>query len=222
MMRKCHTNTCPVGIATQDPELRAKFEGTPDHVVTYLFLVAEDMRAHMAAMGFTSVAEMVGRADMLVPDPAAIATHPKLAAGLDLTKLLTPAAGLGRPGAAQTCVQAQDHGLEAGLDWAIIPDCAPALPDPAAMAAAAAATAADPDAPVPPSAAPQPVFIEAAVKNTHRAVGATLAHEVTKRFGAAGLPRDTITLALSGHAGQSLGAFMCPGITISLAGDAND
>ena len=219
---QCHTNTCPVGIATQDPELRAKFEGTPDHVVTYLFLVAEDLRSHMAAMGFRTVQDMVGRADMLEADPAAAASHPKLAAGLDLSRLLTPAATLGRPGAAQTCVEKQDHGLEDGLDWAVVPQCAPALPDPAALAAAAATRALDPDAPIPLAAQPQPVYIEAAVRNTHRAVGATLAHEVTKRFGGAGLPRDTITLALSGHAGQSLGAFLCPGITINLAGDAND
>jgi len=222
MMRKCHTNTCPVGIATQDPELRAKFEGTPEHVITYLFLVAEDLRAHMAAMGFKSVQEMVGRADMLEANPASIASHPKLAAGLDLSRLLTPAATLGKPGAAQTCVEKQDHGLEAGLDWAILPQCAPALPDPSALAAAAVTRAADPDAPIQLAAQPQPVYIEAAVRNTHRAVGATLAHEVTKRFGGAGLPRDTITLALTGHAGQSLGAFLCPGITIALAGDAND
>ena len=128
MMRKCHTNTCPVGIATQDPELRAKFDGTPEHVINYLFHVAEDLRTHMAAMGFKSVGEMVGRADMLELDAAVVAGNPKLA-GVDLSRLLTPAATL-RPGAAQTCVEAQDHGLETGLDIEIVPQCGPALPEP--------------------------------------------------------------------------------------------
>ena len=263
MMRKCHTNTCPVGIATQvrvlfcveggrerkerereresssslsletfdykknshffsvkkknsskklllfqqDPELRAKFAGEPEHVINYLFAVAEDLREHMASLGFASVQEMVGRADMLEADPEAAAKNPKLA-GMDLSKLLTPAATL-RPGAAQTCVQAQDHGLETGLDAQLIAACAAAL-DPAKSVATGEA------------GEPQPVYIEAEVINTHRAVGATLSHEVSKRYGEHGLPRDTIHVKLSGHAGQSLGAFLCGGVTLELAGDAND
>ena len=191
----------------QDPELRAKFAGEPEHVINYLFAVAEDLREHMASLGFASVQEMVGRADMLEADPEAAAKNPKLA-GMDLSKLLTPAATL-RPGAAQTCVQAQDHGLETGLDAQLIAACAAAL-DPAKSVATGEA------------GEPQPVYIEAEVINTHRAVGATLSHEVSKRYGEHGLPRDTIHVKLSGHAGQSLGAFLCGGVTLELAGDAND
>ena len=191
----------------QDPELRAKFAGEPEHVINYLFAVAEDLREHMASLGFASVQEMVGRADMLEADPEAAAKNPQLA-GMDLSKLLTPAATL-RPGAAQTCVQAQDHGLETGLDAQLIAACAAAL-DPAKSVATGEA------------GEPQPVYIEAEVINTHRAVGATLSHEVSKRYGEHGLPRDTIHVKLSGHAGQSLGAFLCGGVTLELAGDAND
>eukprot|EP00775_Hariotina_reticulata_P011473 gene11473-11617_t len=202
MMRKCHTNTCPVGIATQDPELRAKFTGQPEHVINYLFMVAEEMRMLMADMGFRTVKEMVGRADMLEPDPEVFEANPKLG-GIDLSRLLTPAAEL-RPDAAQTCIQKQDHGLDSGLDVFLIPHCKPALPD------------------GPGPLEPEPVYVEFGVLNTHRAVGTTLSHEVTKRFGAAGLPDDTIHVKLTGHAGQSLGAWLCKGITIELEGDAND
>ncbi|KAF8066383.1 Glutamate synthase [NADH] [Scenedesmus sp. PABB004] len=202
MMRKCHTNTCPVGIATQDPELRAKFAGQPEHVINFLFMVAEEMRTHMAAMGFRTVNEMVGRADMLEPDPEVFAANPKLQ-GIDLSRLLQPAAEL-RPDAAQVCVRKQDHGLDTGLDVFLIPHCKPALPD------------------GPGPLEPEPVYVEFGVLNTHRAVGTTLSHEVTKRFGAAGLPDDTIHVKLSGHAGQSLGAWLCRGVTIELEGDAND
>ncbi|KAF6263375.1 hypothetical protein COO60DRAFT_459133 [Scenedesmus sp. NREL 46B-D3] len=202
MMRKCHTNTCPVGIATQDPELRAKFKGQPEHVINFLFMVAEEMRTLMADMGFKTVREMVGRADMLEPDTDVFDANPKLQ-GIDLSRLLTPAAEL-RPDAAQVCIQKQDHGLETGLDVFLIPHCKPALPD------------------GPGVLEPEPVYLEFGVLNTHRAVGTTLSHEVTKRFGAAGLPDDTIHIKLSGHAGQSLGAWLCKGITIELEGDAND
>ncbi|WIA23003.1 hypothetical protein OEZ85_001356 [Tetradesmus obliquus] len=202
MMRKCHTNTCPVGIATQDPELRAKFAGQPEHVINFLFMVAEEMRTLMADMGFRTVKEMVGRADMLEPDADVFAANPKLA-GIDLSRLLQPAAEL-RPEAAQVCIQKQDHGLDTGLDVFLIPHCKPALPD------------------GPGVLEPEPVYLEFGVLNTHRAVGTTLSHEVTKRFGSAGLPDDTIHIKLSGHAGQSLGAWLCKGITIELEGDAND
>jgi glutamate synthase (NADH) len=202
MMRKCHTNTCPVGIATQDPVLRAKFAGQPEYVINFLFMVAEEMREHMAEMGFKSVHEMVGRADMLEVDPDVIASNPKLKT-IDLSKVLLPAATL-RPGAPQTCMMKQDHGLDEGLDMHLIPKCAPALPDQAS------------------GMAPKPVYIEAVVKNTNRATGTTLSHEVTKRFGLQGLPDDTIHVKLTGHAGQSLGAWLAPGITLELEGDAND
>ncbi|EIE24001.1 glutamate synthase, NADH-dependent [Coccomyxa subellipsoidea C-169] len=200
MMRKCHTNTCPVGIATQDPELRAKFAGEPEHVINFLFLVAEELREYMADMGFTNVNDMVGRADMLEADMDVINANPKLA-GIDLEKILTPASEL-RPGAAQRCIMAQDHGLENGLDITLIPRCAPALPF--------------------GNAKPVPVYIEAEAINTQRAIGTTLSHEVTKRFGSAGLPDNTIHVSLTGHAGQSMGAWLCPGITLELEGDAND
>eukprot|EP00878_Enallax_costatus_P000131 GHUV01000172.1.p1 GENE.GHUV01000172.1~~GHUV01000172.1.p1 ORF type:complete len:2326 (+),score=665.07 GHUV01000172.1:565-6978(+) len=202
MMRKCHTNTCPVGIATQDPELRAKFAGEPEHVINYFFMVAEEMRQIMAKLGFRTVKEMVGRADMLEADSEVFAKNSKLG-GIDLSRLLTPAASL-RPDAAQVCIQKQDHGLDAGLDVFLIPHCKPALPD------------------GPGTLEPEPVYLEFAVMNTHRAVGTTLSHEVTKRFGSAGLPDDTIHIKLTGHAGQSLGAWLCKGITIELEGDAND
>ena len=164
----------------------------------------------MASLGFATVDAMVGRADMLEADPGAAERNPKLA-GIDLSKLLTPAATL-RPGAAQTCVMAQDHGLETGLDAQLIAACSAAL-DPVKAPAGSGDVA---------GGVPQPVYIEAEVINTHRAVGATLSHEVSKRYGEHGLPRDTIHVKLSGHAGQSLGAFLCGGITLELAGDAND
>ncbi|KAL4421584.1 hypothetical protein ABPG75_010875, partial [Micractinium tetrahymenae] len=202
MMRKCHTNTCPVGIATQDPVLRAKFAGQPEHVINFLFMVAEEMRTYMADMGFRTVNEMVGRADMLEADPQVVASNPKLAK-VDLSKLLTPAATL-RPGAAQTCIMKQDHGLDTGLDPYLIQVCQAALPDPGS------------------EAKPQAVYVETQVLNTHRAVGTTLSHEVTKRFGQAGLPEGTVHIKLQGHAGQSMGAWLCHGITLELEGDAND
>lgn len=166
-----------------------------------LFMVAEEMREYMAAMGFRRVVDMVGRADMLEVDQEVIASNPKLA-DIDLSRVLLPAATL-RPGAAQTCVTKQDHGLDAGLDMELIPACAAALPESKDVA-------------------PQPVRLEFATRNTHRATGTTLSHEVTKRFGIEGLPRDTIHIKLTGHAGQSLGAWLCPGITLELDGDAND
>ncbi|KAL4855140.1 Glutamate synthase [NADH] [Chlorella vulgaris] len=173
MMRKCHTNTCPVGIATQDPVLRAKFAGEPEHVINFLFMVAGEMRQYMAEMGFRTVTEMVGRADMLEVDE-------------------------------EVCVQKQDHGLDTGLDPHLIQLCAAALPDAGS------------------DSKPQAVFVEAEVLNTHRAVGTTLSHEVSKRFGLAGLPEGTVHIKLRGHAGQSLGAWLCAGITLELEGDAND
>ncbi|KAI7845826.1 hypothetical protein COHA_000736 [Chlorella ohadii] len=225
MMRKCHTNTCPVGIATQDPVLRAKFAGEPEHVINFLFMVAEELRTYMAAMGFRTVSEMVGRADMLEVDEEVVAANPKLAK-VDLSKLLTPAATLRRafppagprmglaacsagciprwPGAAQTCVQKQDHGLDTGLDAKLIQVCQAALPDAGS------------------NAQPQAVYAEMRVLNTHRAVGTTLSHEVTKRYGMEGLPEGTIHIKLNGHAGQSMGAWLCHGITLELEGDAND
>ena len=120
-MRKCHTNQCPVGIATQDPELRAKFAGEPEHVINYFFMVAEELREIMAGLGFQTVDDMIGRADMLEMDQETIAKNHK-ASNIDLSKLLQPAADL-RPNAAQRNVMKQDHGLETGLDVHLIPLC---------------------------------------------------------------------------------------------------
>ncbi|KAL0054356.1 hypothetical protein WJX82_007542 [Trebouxia sp. C0006] len=202
MMRKCHTNTCPVGVATQDPVLRAKFAGEPEHAINFFFMVAENMREHMAAMGFRNVDDMIGRADMLEVNQDVIKKYPRLA-GINLDKILLPAARL-RENVAQRCVRKQDHGLEAGLDIQLIPQCASALPED------------------PKTHPPQPVYLEMPVVNTNRATGTTLSHEVTKKFGEAGLPADTIHIKLTGHAGQSLAAWLCSGITIELEGDAND
>jgi glutamate synthase (NADH) len=156
-----------------------------------------------AAMGFRTINEMVGRADMLEVDEEVLAENPKLA-DMDLSKVLLPAASI-RPDAAQTCIMKQDHGLDTGLDLpSLLPACAAALPA------------------NPSKTPPRALRVEFPVSNTNRAVGTTLSHEVTKLFGDAGLPDDTIHIKLTGHAGQSLGAWLAPGITIELEGDAND
>ncbi|XZE55247.1 glutamate synthase large subunit [Planctomycetaceae bacterium SH139] len=195
MMRKCHLNTCPVGIATQDPELRKKFMGKPEHVVNYLFMVAEDARRIMAKLGFRSIDEMVGRCDVLQTDKAI--NHWKTD-GLDLTNVLMPAKRA-HAGVEVRCMKSQDHGLEKSLDMLeIVPRAAAALED------------------------QTPVRIELPIVNINRTVGTILSHEIAKRYGQRGLPADTIQLALQGSAGQSLGAFLAHGVTIELEGDAND
>ena len=196
MMRKCHKNTCPVGIATQDEELRAKFAGHEDDVVNFFFLLAEDLRGHMAAMGYTSVDELVGRSDLLVPDAEVLGSRDKLH-GIDLSKILTPSASI-RPGAAVRNVTVQDHGLELALDKTLIEVAKPAIER------------------------GEKVTYAGAVSNVDRTVGCMLSHEVTKKYAGEGLPDGTIDIKLEGSAGQSLGAFMCKGITIEVTGDAND
>eukprot|EP00850_Spirogloea_muscicola_P006153 SM000029S10448 [mRNA] locus=s29:251852:264982:+ [translate_table: standard] len=196
MMRKCHKNTCPVGIATQDPVLRAKFAGQPEHVVNFFFMVAEECRELMAQMGFRKMDDMIGRADMLKVDQEVVQASEKLS-NIDLSALLKPAAEL-RPGAAQRCIQKQDHELEQVLDQELIRQCKPALEK------------------------GLPIYIEADIVNVNRAVGTMLSHEITKRYRMAGLPMDTIHIKLAGSAGQSLGAFLCSGITLELEGDSND
>lgn len=196
MMRKCHKNTCPVGIATQDPILRAKFSGQPEHVINYLFMVAEEAREFMASLGIRKMDDLIGRADLLEVDEEVLASNEKLA-NIDLSLLLRPAATI-RPNAAQRCVMKQDHELELALDQDLIKSAHAALES------------------------ALPVYIESPVKNTNRAVGTMLSHEVTKRYKLAGLPTDTIYVKLNGSAGQSVGAFMCKGITIELEGDSND
>ncbi|KVI07094.1 Aldolase-type TIM barrel [Cynara cardunculus var. scolymus] len=196
MMRKCHKNTCPVGIATQDPVLREKFAGEPEHVINFFFMLAEEMREIMAETGFRTVNEMVGRADMLEVDRDLIKNNEKLK-NIDLSLLLRPAADI-RPDAAQICVQKQDHGLDMALDQRLIVLAKPALEK------------------------GLPVYIESPICNVNRAVGTMLSHEVTKRYHLAGLPADTIHIKLNGSAGQSIGAFLCPGIMLELEGDSND
>ncbi|MHB1157000.1 MAG: glutamate synthase large subunit [Phycisphaerales bacterium] len=194
MMRKCHLNTCPVGIATQDPVLRRKFAGKPEHVVNYLFMVAEDTRRIMAQLGFRTVDDMIGRSEMLCVDDAV--RHWKVL-GLDLTPILTPAQKK-HDGVQVRKTIAQDHGLERSLDNQLIRLAQPAI------------------------RRGEQVRIDLPVININRVVGTTLSHEVSKAHGEKGLPDDTVWIKLTGSAGQSLGAWLAPGISIELEGDAND
>jgi glutamate synthase (NADPH/NADH) large chain len=193
MMRVCHLDTCPVGIATQNPVLRERFTGRPEFVENFFLFLAEEVREYLAELGFRTLDEAIGATELLDFVPAL--THWK-AKGLDLTPVLAmpelPA------GAARRGVRAQDHGLAAALDNELLALAAPALRD------------------------GTPVRAEVAVRNEHRSVGAMLGGEVTRRFGGPGLPADTIEIALTGTAGQSFGAFLPPGVTLRLAGDAND
>ncbi|MDG1875733.1 MAG: glutamate synthase large subunit, partial [Mariniblastus sp.] len=194
MMRKCHLNTCPVGIATQDKTLRKKFAGKPEHVVNYLFMVAEEARQIMAELGFRSINEMVGRVDALDVDDAV--EHWK-AKGIDLSKLLAPAVGF-YDGIQVYCTIDQDHALENVLDWKLLEESEPAI------------------------SVEKKVHIETEIKNTDRAVGAILSHHVVKKHGPDGFSKNTIWISCKGSAGQSLGAFLAGGITIQVEGDAND
>ncbi len=197
MMRKCHLNTCPVGIATQDPELRKKFKGKPEYVVNYMFMVAEEMRGIMAELGLRTVNEMIGRVDLLNSDDAI--EHWK-AKGLDLSKILEPATVIFE-GTEFYCTQSQDHGLDKALDNELIRLAKPALED---------------------STGGTRVEIEHEIININRVVGTMLSNEVCKKFGADMLPEDTINIKLHGSAGQSLGAWLAKGITLTVEGDAND
>ena len=193
MMRKCHLNTCPVGVATQDPALRAKFRGTPEQVINFFFFIAEQVRAYMAQMGFRTFDEMVGRVDML--DPRAALDHWK-AKGLDLSMLLyNPQVPLR---IARRCVQAQDHGLDQALDYKLIDHAGDAIDGGA------------------------PIVIKLPIRNIHRTVGAMLSGEIARKHGSAGLPDGTIHFQFTGSAGQSFGAFLAHGVTLELEGDAND
>ena len=194
MMRKCHLNTCPVGIATQDPELRAKFNGQPEHVVNYLFMVAEECREIMAQLGMRTINEMVGRVELLKADETV--DHWK-AKGLDLTPILTPARKP-HPDARMYCTVEQNHALDRVLDRTLIASARPALER------------------------LEPVEIETPIQNIDRAVGTMLSHYVSKVAGPGGLPDDTIRIQCRGSAGQSLGAWLAAGVTIRVEGDAND
>ncbi len=193
MMRKCHLNTCPVGVATQDPVLRARFTGQPEHVINYFFFVAEELRAIMAELGFRTIAEMVGRVDRL--DMRQAIDHWK-ASGVDLSRILHQVPLGDSPSLGWS--ERQDHGLDKALDNELI---------------AAAADALDNR---------QPVVIERKVINVNRTVGAMLSGEVARRHGHAGLPDNTISVRLTGTAGQSFGAWLAHGVTLELTGDGHD
>jgi glutamate synthase domain-containing protein 2/glutamate synthase domain-containing protein 3 len=193
MMRVCHLGTCPVGIATQDPILRERFSGKPEHVVRYFFYIAEEVREIMAQLGFRRFEELVGRVDML--ETAKVIDHWK-SSGLDLSVLLTkPDAIEGTP---VRMVEAQDHGLNEAIDYHLIDACHEAL------------------------ASGEAVEISGPIRNANRTVGTMLSGEVAKRYGEKGLPEDTIRIRFNGSAGQSFGAFLAPGISLELEGDAND
>jgi glutamate synthase (NADPH) large chain len=193
MMRVCHLNTCPVGIATQDPELRRRFEGTPEHVVKYLFFVAEEARELMASLGIRTYAELIGRSDLLEMDGAI--EHWK-ARGVDLTNVLAmPDVA---PDAPRRCTRPQEPVLEDALDWELIRQAEAALER------------------------GERVRISTAVRNVNRTVGGLLSSEIARRYGPDGLPEGTIEVALEGSAGQSFGAWLMSGVTFTLAGETND
>jgi glutamate synthase (ferredoxin) len=194
MMRVCHLNTCPVGIATQDPELRRRFSGKPEHVINFFRFVAEEVRELMASLGFRRMEEMIGRLDLL--DMKKAVDHWK-ARGLDFSRILTmPAVG---PDVAIRRVRDQDHGLERSLDiTTILPLAREALEN------------------------KKPLDVILPIRNIHRTVGTILGHEISKRYGAEGLPEDTVRIHFTGSAGQSFGAFIPRGLTFTLEGDAND
>jgi glutamate synthase (NADPH/NADH) large chain len=193
MMRKCHLNTCPVGIATQDPLLRRRFRGQPQHLINYFFFVAEEVRQLMAELGFSSMDEMIGRVDML--DVRDSADHWK-AKGIDLSSILYSPPVPGRVG--RRCLVPQNHGLEQALDYKLINSARDAMETGAS------------------------VELQLPIHNTHRTVGAMLSGEIALRTGSAGLPEDTVRFHFSGSAGQSFGAFLAKGVTLTLEGEAND
>jgi glutamate synthase (NADPH/NADH) large chain len=192
-MRVCHLNTCPVGVATQDPVLRARFSGQPEHVVNYFFFVAEEVREWMAQIGIRKFDDLIGRSDLL--DMQKGVDHWK-ARGLDFSRIFYRQPFVA--GVACCHREAQDHGLSRALDHGLIAKAAPALEGGAK------------------------VVIESPIRNQNRTVGTLLSHEVAKRKGHEGLPDGTITIKFTGTAGQSFGAFLARGITLDLTGEAND
>ena len=194
MMRKCHLNTCPVGVATQDPDLRKLFNGEADHVVNYYRFLAQDLREHMAMLGFRTVNEMVGRVDKLAPRREV--KHWK-AKSLDLNKLLYNMSETHK-GIGTFCCERQDHGLEKALDWQLMEAAKPALE------------------------AAKPVKGEFTIRNVNRTVGTILSSNISRRYGEDGLLEDTIRFKFKGSAGQSFCAFGAKGVTFELEGEAND
>ncbi len=193
MMRVCHLDTCPVGIATQNPELRKRFTGRPEFVVNFFEYIAEEVRELLASLGFRTLDEVIGHPELL--DLSGAVGHWK-ARGLDLAPILAEAPV--EPDAARRCVQAQNHGLDKALDRELIAACQPALDDAV------------------------PVRLAMPVRNVNRTVGTLLGAELTRRYGGGGLPDGTIDISFAGSAGQSFGAFLPRGITLRLEGDAND
>ncbi|KLI64611.1 glutamate synthase large subunit [Aurantiacibacter marinus] len=193
MMRKCHLNTCPVGVATQNPELRKLFVGTPEHVINYFFFVAEELRSVMAEMGFRTVQEMIGRVDRIDMNRA---IHHWKADGVDLSRLLHSVDVPEGKKPYQT--EVQDHGLHAALDNELIEACQPAIQ------------------------AGETVQLDLPIKNLNRTTGAMLSGVIAKAHGHAGLPVDTIRVNFTGTAGQSFAAWLAHGVTLDLVGDAND
>jgi glutamate synthase (NADPH) large chain len=193
MMRKCHLNTCPVGIATQDPALRKKFLGTPEHVINFFFFIAEELREIMAQLGFRNVDEMVGRVDML--EMRDVSHHWK-AKGIDLSSILFNPPVPSRVG--RRCTISQDHGIDDILDHKLIELSQDAIEN------------------------RSPVEFKMPIKNTHRTVGAMLSGAIATKHGSEGLPEDTIQIKFTGSAGQSFGAFLSKGVSMELEGDAND
>ena len=193
MMRKCHLNTCPVGIATQDPQLRRKFEGKPEHVVNYFFFVAEEVRELMAQLGVRRLDELIGRTELL--DMKKGVEHWK-AKGLDFSRIFAMPSVPAE--VARFHCETQDHGLEKALDNRLIELAQPALER------------------------GEKVLIETPIRNINRTVGTMLSHEIAKRYGHDGLPEDTIHIRFAGSAGQSFGAFLARGVVLDLVGDTND
>jgi glutamate synthase (NADPH) large chain len=193
MMRKCHLNTCPVGVATQDPVLRARFQGKPEHVINYFFFVAEEVREYMAALGFRTFAEMIGQTEVL--DKSQAIDHWK-AKGLDFSRIFH------KPEVPKEVAiynsERQNHQLDKVLDRRLIELCRPALEE------------------------KKPVKLDLPIKNINRTTGAMLSGEIAKRYGHTGLPEDTIWVSLKGSAGQSFGAFLAHGVTLDLVGEGND
>jgi glutamate synthase (NADPH) large chain len=193
MMRVCHLDTCPVGVATQNPELRKRFDGRPEYVVNFMRFIAQEVREYLAQLGFRSLEEAVGRSEMLDTDDAI--RHWKTE-GLDLTPIFTMPELV--PGTARHQTRPQEHGLDKALDNTLIQLCEGAL------------------------SSGDRVHLDLPVRNVNRTVGTMLGYELTKRWGGEGLPDDTIDVTLTGSAGQSFGAFLPKGITLRLVGDSND
>jgi glutamate synthase domain-containing protein 3 len=194
MMRVCHLNTCPVGVATQDPELRRRFEGQPEHVVNYLFMVAEEARRIMASLGVRTVAELIGRVELLEPDGTV--DHWK-ARGFDLRPLLELPSEVD-PDAPRHCTRRPDPVLYDSIDVDLLQRAQPAIEN------------------------GEHVRLERRIENKNRAVGGLLSGEIARRHGEEGLPEGSIEVRLNGSAGQSFGAWLAAGVTLELEGDAND